>query len=181
MTMEKAQPNTQKSSKRLVIAIVVSLCIGLAIGVAGIYGYFRLQNKKDPIVPLTISSQLTFPVLAPSDGTLYSLSDFEYDANEKLLSFTVTGPEATFLITEQPTPDNFTDIPEYFDKLVESLLEYKRFETEIGRVSLTKPKEFNGQQAGVINTKGTLMFARPDKELSDDAWRSFYSKVQIIK
>lgn len=178
-TAKEVRP--QKQPRKL-LPVFLALLVGLAIGAGGLYGAYKLLTKPEPpVIPVEYSQKVNFSIIAPSPSNGYSLDTFGYDATSGVLSFTARGPEANFLFTEQATPSNFTEIPEYFDKLVESLLEYKRFDTEIGRVSLTKPKEFNGQQAAVLNTKGTLLFVRPDKELDDETWRQFFNRIQTIK
>lgn len=193
--MARKQPPPKVKSRAL--PVTLALLVGLAIGAGGIFITLQMHTNQSttptptptsrpildaiPIIPAGISTQLLFPVLAPNSAAGYTLDTFNYDKDTGVLSFTAHGPVANFTITEQATPDNFTEIPEYFDKLVESLLEYKRFDTELGRVSLTRPKEFSGQQAGVINARGTLMFSRPDKELTEEEWRMFYKQIEGVK
>ena len=85
------------------------------------------------------------------------------------------------LISEQATPQVFNDIPEYYPKLIEKLNGYSDFDSVLGKVSLTKPKELNGAQSAVFNGKGTLMFVRPNQSLSDDDWRQFFDQMTIWK
>ena len=176
------QTDTTDTLHRRRWPIVVALVMGILAGAGGLYALFTFViNRQQTVLPPELKSKVNFSVLAPPASKTTTFSNFQFDSSTGVLSFTLQTPDAQFMVTEQVTPDSFNDIPEYYDKLTQSLLEYKRFDTDIGQVSLTKPKEFNGQQAGVLNTKGTLMFARPDKDLSDESWRQFYNQLIVHK
>jgi hypothetical protein len=85
------------------------------------------------------------------------------------------------VLSEQPTPDSFTDVPQVYDKVVDSMQEYQKFDVDVGTVHLTRPPSLNGKQAAVLNTKGTLLFAKPDKDLSEDQWRRFFNSFVVEK
>jgi hypothetical protein len=84
-------------------------------------------------------------------------------------------------ITEQNTPDPFNDIPQYYPTLLGKLNEYSEIQTSIGTVALTHPTELKGGQSAVSNTHGTLMFVRPQNNLSDSQWKNFFNSIDVIK
>jgi hypothetical protein len=48
-------------------------------------------------------------------------------------------------------------------------------------VYLIRPGEQNGKEVGVLNSKGTLMFIKADKDLSGDQWKQLFNNLDIIK
>jgi hypothetical protein len=91
-----------------------------------------------------------------------------------------SGKSLTF--AEQSTPQNFVDIPQAYDKLIESLNSYSSFDSFYGKVDLTHPKELKGQQSAAMNSKGTLMFIHPTNgDLSTDQWKQLFNNLSIVK
>ncbi len=84
-------------------------------------------------------------------------------------------------ITEQATPSGFTDIPQAYDKFINSLSGYFSFGSVNGTVNLVRPHNLNGEQAAVINDKGTLMFIHPMQDLPPDVWRQLFNNLTVIK
>jgi hypothetical protein len=136
-----------------------------------------LVLPKNPI-PGQIKAQVTSTLLVPQgSGILVDRLGVKYDAKDKLLTYTATYAGTKLTVSEQPTPDQFVDIPAVYTKLTDGLNNYLSFDANIGTVHLTLPKELAGKQAAVVNTKGTLMFVKPDTNLSDDQWRKFFNAV----
>jgi hypothetical protein len=133
-----------------------------------------------PLIPKNIKNEVTSTIFLPkSPQVANDRSTVKYDNNLKLLSFqsTVFGVHST--ISEQPTPQQFVDIPETYAKVLDSWNQYSSFDSAQGTVYLTKPKNNGNKQAAVMNSKGTLMFITPDKDLSGDQWRQFFNSLQI--
>jgi hypothetical protein len=151
----------------------------LAVIVTGTILYLHAQQP----IPSKIKKQLNFLVFLPQGDESFRTDSksFKYDANLKVISVVVASFGIRNTISEQPTPDSFNDIPGYYDKLTEKLNSYANFDTDLGTVYLTRPEELKGKQSAVMNTKGTLMFASPDKDLTNDQWRQFFNSLSIIK
>ncbi|MBW4061803.1 hypothetical protein HJC99_04515 [Candidatus Saccharibacteria bacterium] len=150
----------------------------LVVGLIVIMGL--LLAPKNPI-PGPIKKQVTSTLLMPRGaGAVVDRQSVKYDSAQKLLTFNVAYAGTSIVVSQQPTPDQFVDIPAVYTKLIDSLVNYQSFDTSIGTVHLTQPKQLNGKQAAVLNTMGTLMFAKPDKNLSDDQWRSLFNHMAAI-
>ena len=135
-----------------------------------------------PAVPIEIKRAVTSTILIPRrDGVTVSRDSMNYDAKLKRLTYTAMVFGVSVFVSEQSTPESFVDIPQAYDKLVNAMNEYQKFDTDVGTVHLTHPKELAGKQAGVMNAKGTLMFLKPDSDLSDDQWRKLFSSLEVIK
>lgn len=166
-----------KSSK-----LLKSLVVSLAIASISTTAYLVL-HKNSP-VPADIKKQVSFLVYYPDKGSL-ALPDktsFKYDDASKVLSYKIYLGNVSMTVAEQATPQNFVDIPEAYNKLIESLNGYKQFDSLYGTVNLTHPKEFKGEQSAALNAKGTLMFIHPTNgKLSDDQWRQLFNNLRILK
>ena len=139
-----------------------------------------LVAPKNPI-PGPIKKQLTSTLLVPrGGGAVVDRASVNYDRNQKLLIFNVAYVGIKLVVSQQPTPDQFVDIPDVYTKLIDGLNNYSSFDSSIGTVHLTKPTQAHGGQWGVLNTKGTLMFVKPDKNLTDDQWRTFFNHVVVL-
>jgi hypothetical protein len=140
-----------------------------------------LLAPKSPL-PNSIVKQASYVVLAPLSGPVTVDRDSaKYDAKLSLLSYNVMLDGVKVVVSQQPTPDSFTDIPQVYDKVVANMNEYQKFDVIVGTVHLTRPKDLGGKQAAVINTKGTLLFAKPDAELTDNQWRMFFKSIDALR
>ena len=134
-----------------------------------------------PPIPGPIRRQLTSTLLVPTlDQVKVDRDSVQYDPKQKLLSYTATAFEKEIVLSEQPTPESFLDIPQVYEKLVTSMGEYSKFEVEVGTVHLTRPKDLGGKQAAVLNSKGTLMFVKPARDLSNDEWRLLFRSLAVV-
>ena len=135
-----------------------------------------------PLVPAEIKRAVTSTILIPvGNDVAVKRESMRYDAKIKLLTFSTTEAGANVVFSEQPTPDSFTDIPQVYDKVVINMNEYASFSSDVGTVHLTRPKDLQGKQAAVMNTKGTLMFAKPEHDLSEDQWRKLINGLVVVK
>jgi hypothetical protein len=150
-----------------------------AVGVAAVAVLAIVLLHRSP-VPADITKQAPYPVLAaqPTADLKPDASTYKYNAPDKQVSFVVHYQGRPIIVSQQPTPDQMTDIPEYYPKFISQLGGYSSFDTALGRVDLAKPA---GQtQVAIINTKGTLNFLRSDKELTADDWRRLFSHLTFI-
>lgn len=135
-----------------------------------------------PPIPKAVKDQVSSTLLMPKqDQVKISRDSAKFDSSLKLLTYTATAFGSSLVVSEQPTPDSFVDIPQVYDKVVTSMGEYESFDVDVGTVHLTRPKDLGGRQAAVLNTKGTLMFVKPASDLSDDDWRRFFGSLTVIK
>ena len=172
------------NSRRLSTSVAISLGLLLGAGLlVSLYVLFVRQNTSNPLPP-AIKKQVSFVVFYPRPDPTITIDtkSFKYDSQAKLMSYVMTYANTPITIAEQATPQNFIDIPQAYDKLIESLSEYGSFQSYYDKVSLTRPKELNGNQSAVMNSKGTLVFAQPTKgELSEDQWKKLFNGFEIIR
>jgi hypothetical protein len=148
--------------------VVVALA-GLAA--AGIFIYLLLQP-----IPSKVLNQANFGIWYPTTKSLelkIDRSSIKYTqaSSDKLVTFTARNPTNTLTFTEQALPESFTDVPQAYDKLIERLRGYTSFDTVNGTVALTRPEELKGAQTAIMQSRGTLVFIKPSKDLSADDWR----------
>lgn len=114
-------------------------------------------------------------------GYAVDYSTIKYDTEHKGTSFVVTGKGNKLTFAEQTTPDQFNDIPQYWQGFTDKLNGYKSFDSPDGKVALIRPQNLNQnqnqKQAAVFNGKGTLMFIYPEKDLSDSDWRNLFKNM----
>jgi hypothetical protein len=138
-----------------------------------------LALPKSPI-PGSIKLKLTSSLLLPSRARAnIDRGSAKYDSSLKVLSFTGLVDGKNLVIAEQPTPEQFVDIPAAYEKVLGSMNDYSDFDTTMGTVHLTKPDELHGGQTAVLNAKGTLLFAKSASGLSTDQWRQFFNSVTV--
>jgi len=155
--------------------------IAVIIVCATVFGVYQ-YNHRNQIIPHAIKKQLSVVTLIPKGNQfIVDKTSFKYEPSAKALTFVVSSFGVKNIISEQVTPDSINDIPQYLDKLTESLNAYTSFDSVVGKVYLTRPKELSGEQSAVMNTKGVLLFAHPVKDLTDDQWRQFFNSLEIIK
>jgi hypothetical protein len=140
-----------------------------------------LLAPKNPL-PGTIRKQANFVILAPVSGpAAVDRESAKYDTSLKLLSYNVALDGVQVVVSQQPTPESFSDIPQVYDKVLSNMNEYLKFDVIVGTVHVTRPKDLAGKQAAVMNTKGTLFFAKPDKDLSEEQWRRFFKGIDTLR
>ncbi len=150
---------------------------GAVLGASAlIVGAFVLLHKSSPI-PSNIAKQLTFSAILPAkSGSLIATkidpSTYKYDPANKLLSFVVTTPSYTMVVSEQNYPDVLI-----YDKLTNGMNPYDEIATKLGKVTLAHPKSLNGGQAAVVNPSGLLVFAKPSRDLTNDEWTRFFNSL----
>jgi hypothetical protein len=159
--------------KRLWYGVGIILVVGVIAATA------ILLAPKSPIPP-SLRNQVTSTLLVPEGGG-YSLNrdSAKYDKDKKVLTYTASYAGTKLVVSEQPTPSEFVDVPEVYDKVTAGMNNYQTFDSGIGTVHLTQPKQLSGKQAAVLNTKGTLMFVKPENALTDDQWRLWFNHIQV--
>ena len=162
--------------KKKILLFGLFILIVTGLGVSGI-----ILLKPNSPIPKDISSQLKFsPFLASGDAkVLGAVSDVSYSASSEVLAYNLNYDGVKMVVSQQPTPESFTDVPQVYDELLKKLNSQESFEVSIGKVSITLPTELKGGQTAVMNSKGVLMFVKPDKNLTRDQWRDFFSKLKL--
>ncbi len=148
----------------------------VVIVVLGVFGLWQL-NHQVPL-PSSIKSQVHFAVFLPSQGVTIDASTYKYDAGQGVLSFVGKMPDGqTVTIAEQATPAPFNDIPNYYTQFLSKIFEYTAFDSLQGTVHLAHPK--SAGQAAVMNSKGTLIFARVDHDEPSNTWKNVFSRMTL--
>jgi hypothetical protein len=159
--------------KRRYAAIIVAI-VGLLSLVWGV-----LYLLKSPI-PSEIRHKTAFPIFYPAhSGTSLKVDKdtLKYDDANHGLSYAILLNGKKIVITEQATPDSFADGPVY-SYLLQKSHTYDSVDTQVGKVSLTRPQELNGGQAAVVNPPGTLVFGRPNKDLNKNEWKQVFNAME---
>jgi hypothetical protein len=167
------------TKQRLLILIIAVVLVALA-GVGGWYLWLASQP-----IPRSILKRAEMGVWYPNDRTTgYKIerNSVKYNdtGSDKLVTFVAQGVGNALTFTEQPTPESFIDVPQVYDKLTEKLHEYAKVESVNGTASLTRPDELKGRQTLVMKARGTLMFVKPDKNLSTDEWRKVLNNLEFV-
>jgi hypothetical protein len=158
---------------------IVSLLLGVVvIGVAIVVFWPRAHS----IIPAAIARQTNFVLFYPREEPDIKIqtSSIKYSTSIKQFSFIVNYQGRSITFAEQTTPEQFTDIPAYKDAFLTKLGSYETFENSIGRVDLTRPKETKNQVAVMIS-KGTLVFAQTNRDMTEDQWRELFNKIVFLQ
>jgi hypothetical protein len=169
-------PKNKISSKVIIIAGIVIVCLAALL----VAGYFAFQPHS--AIPKAVSSRASFGIFVPgNDEWTVDTDTVRYTATSGLVSYVMhtKGNANSISVNEQATPEAFNDVPQAYDKLISSLQGYSTITSVNGKVDLTHPKELNGGQAAVMNAKGTLMFAKPDRSLTTEDWRRLFNQLQL--
>jgi hypothetical protein len=148
-----------------------------------IIGY-SIISKPRVAVPPEIFKQLEFRPLIPNvqknsneKNISLDLNTFEYDAQHKVLTFTARIENIPVTIDEQAYPEILI-----FDKLIGTMRQYDEINTQVGKVSLTRPDKLHGGQAAVLSTyngsSGVLLFARPEHDLNKEDWQLLFNSLR---
>lgn len=158
----------------------------LIIFAAGLtYGIMRFViSRQQSIIPSAIQEHIAFQILAPNTSSkIWKMPKnlINYDTQQGTLSITTIGDHNELVMSEQQTPQIFTNIPQYFPTLLGKLNQYGQFQTSLGDVELTHPTELHGNQTAVLNSSGTLVFVRPQYNLSVSQWTSYFNNLIVVR
>lgn len=157
-------------SRWLGIGVIVFALIG-----AGIIAW----SLNRSILPSRIRNQISYPVFYPTDHNPAKAirSTIKYDKAQQLLTYTARTKASELIISNQPTPDAFVEVPATYEKVLSAMHPYAAFDSSLGKVTLARPDNLNHQQIAVANSQGTLMFVRVNSAMSEDQWRQFFSNL----
>jgi hypothetical protein len=154
--------------------------VGLACLLAAVLMIVHVALRPKTIVPNTISSQLTITLFVPQVHDIAAArATVKYDSSLQLLTFIVPMDGTMLTVSEQPTPDSFVDVPAVYTKTIESMEGYETFDSAQGTVDLTRPTNNDNKQVAVMNTKGTLLFIKANRDLTTDQWKQFFHTLTI--
>ena len=174
--MKKYRINRRSRSFRpiaiiLVVAVIIS---GLSL--------YRYYYNSSPI-PNSIRHQINYVIFYPksSNQIVIEKSTFKYSKSLGQVSFIVEygGQHITF--AEESSPDSFAADPNFYSQFTNSLNGYATFDTVNGTASLTIPTEVK-HEVGVMNAKGTLMFAQSTTgNLGENAWKQLFNSLIYVQ
>ena len=149
----------------------------------GYFGYKQVSDSR-AVLSRSIKSSLTFGIFWPTKDSplIGDKTTIKYDTTENHFDYNAILSNGTLVtISEQATPESFVDIPQAYEKLVESMHTYRSFDSQTGKVYLTRPPQSSGNQTAVMNAKGTLLFMRAYKDLDDNTWTKIFNNLESLK
>jgi hypothetical protein len=146
-----------------------------------ISGSFLLLRPRHSQLPSTIGKKIDFQVIYPiqSKDEVYKLDASSVklapiDKNSNVLSFRMFSNANSIVVTEQAYPEVLN-----YDQLVNSIEPYAEVGTSAGKVSLGRPKSSGGHQVAVLKyNETTLIFAKPDHDMTELEWRNFLNQLK---
>ncbi len=167
-----------KLFQRLSLKKITFSVVGLGVFII----LFLIFFPGKPPIPRNVKSKVISTILVPRHAN-YSVDreSAKFETTNKLLTFKIMRNNMVVAtITEQPTPDTFTDIPTFSQKFFEQAGEYKTFDSVNGTVHLLHPQK-GVKDAAAMNAKGTLMFVNPSVPFTEDEWRKLFQSIVTIQ
>lgn len=177
-------------AKRRVVIISAAMFLALSLGAGGsVFVLWQKRIADSPVISKEILAEANFTIFYPQDITenaaawKFQKDRTSYNKESGVLTLQVVQPSTgrRIILNEQPTPGAFADVPTQYSKMLTALNEYNELQIGFGTVALTHPKELNGGQAAVANKSGTLIFAKPSANLTDEEWRNFFENLRILR
>jgi hypothetical protein len=162
-----------KTLRRSIVAIVLLLAVVICV-----YAYTRGPSA----VPSTIREQANFAIFYPNPTQqIYILpGSFKYDKSLAQVAFIARFAGQSVTFAEQSSPDSFAADPTFYSNFITKLGGYATFSSVDGTVSLTEPAQVNTQTA-VMNTKGTLLFAKSSGNISENDWKLLFNSLSYTQ
>lgn len=178
MVMRKQKKRFQRYSLFGVIGLSI-------IGLVALANYEYLQRQAARI-PAPIRTELTFsPFVLPLSADEYKATDYRLAQPEEsvqLMTYVITSKDTRVTISQYVQPPQFTDIPEYKDRFLSSIVkQYGTVPTANGTVYLGRQEKRNNKQLAVLIERGLIVLMNPDKDLTDQQWRSIGEILEIQK
>ena len=160
--------------------VMLGIAIALALALLALY----LRILAQPF-PRSVLRQASFGIWYPPSSDLGYAVDrqtikYSNSSGDRLVSFVANNHTNTLTFTEQAQPESFTDVPDVYTKLIQKLQGYATIESVNGQVDLTRPTELHGAQTAVLKAKGTLIFIKPNQNLSVDQWRQLINNLDFV-
>jgi hypothetical protein len=149
-----------------------------------IFGFllFAWHGPNNPL-PSEIKDQVSYKVIYPGTGKINKAS-YKYQSVDNTLVFNVNDGDNQVVFTQQPAPSNLgSDGQVYYPAL--GLHPYAQFKSSLGQVALAKFWQSGtlkpiGQSA-VLASKGTLLIAHSEKDMSNSQWKAMFDSLKITK
>jgi hypothetical protein len=162
-------------NKYKIILILAILIIGVLI--------LLLKPSDNKTFPASIVKQVDFSIFYPEvsehSSVSAKLSTVEYSQSNHDLTYTAFVDRKQIAVSEQDTPDVFSESGVYDFKLSQAH-QYDNLDTNAGLVYLTRPTETDGQTVAWDNTHGTLILAHGLADLSPNEWQQLFNNLTII-
>ena len=152
------------------------------IGGAGAIAYM-FQGNANPL-PASMKALVSYHVLYPAETAQILPKSYNYQADQKALTFTVKTPKTSVIFTQQPAPDTLGKGSQvYYPAL--GLHPYAQFQSKLGPVALVKFWQSGSLapvgQAGILATDGTILVAHAEKNLTNAEWKGLFDSLKITK
>lgn len=164
---------------KFALALITGVLMMAAVG-----GLILHERSKNTLIPASVQEQISYGVYLPEDSDIRIQPDsVEFEPQSKGISYVMQAAKTgdKYTVSQQATPEEFTDIPEYLPKLIERMGNYATIDTVLGKVYLTKKQEADSKQIAVMNEKGTLVFVQADRDLTNNEWRALFKNFQLEK
>lgn len=146
-------------------------------------GVYALTHPKPALIPQSIQQKASFAIFYPLDqnsSVVPQHSSLTYDNVNKALAYTVIVNGKKVTLSEQATPEIFSESGVYNFKLNQAH-QYDSFNTSAGEVTLTRPGDLGGQTVAWLNNHGTLILARGLQSLSVAEWQELFNQLSIVR
>ena len=172
-------------SKKVVFPAVLAIGAIILVSIVGFGTHYtkEVQSHKNPGVPAELKQKTGYTVLYPTknDAAKVDESTFKFDSKDRLLSYIGRTPSNNkLIISQQAQPATMAAGQPAYDLLIKNMLGYKTFKSDNGDVNLTRPSQFQGDQFAVLRTKDSLLFIRPERDISDAQWAEIFNSFKPI-
>jgi hypothetical protein len=141
-----------------------------------------ISESKNPYpIDQKIIKKANFVIAVPTDNKVVKKESVVFNQEAGALSYKANYKGTIFNVSEQPTPDIFTENGNVYGYKLDQMRQFQELQTSLGKVTLTKPEELKGKVVAVSNVNGNLMFITADKDLSKSQWQDFYNNLQLIR
>lgn len=160
--------------------MITFVACGIFLAVVILGGYFSYAHFHQPLISSDISNKLTSVIYVTTGKNVdIQRATVKYDDSLKQLSYVALFENVKITISEQPSPEVFGDVPQYFDKWVESAGAVSNFETPNGKVYIASNPKYGVNSVAILNSNGTLLFAKPSANLTTDQWKAFFRNLKL--
>lgn len=159
--------------------LFIGALLGVLIAAILVISWFKLHNG----IPISNDElkKAGIIVFYPQDPWRVESENVSFNTQTKVLSVPADYDSKRVIMNQQAAPDQFVDLPQYFDKITEKMNSYKTIDSAVGKAVLTRPTELKGKQVGVLFAQGTLMFVEPKSELTDQDWRELFNSMATTR
>lgn len=159
---------------------IILIILALSIVAFAVYS----KNTEEPApISKEVMSKINFLIYYPNNEETWTTDDSktEFESESGVLIMNSSNGSASIVLSQQSAPDVFNDVPDQYQRMLNSLNQHTEILTSFGTITITRPAELNGGQSAVGNLNGTLLFAKPDKDLNDAEWKEFFKSMEVIR